>query len=159
MEKVFHTLEPVFDENSKVLVLGSLPSPLSRAKGFYYGHPQNRFWRVLEKVFNEEIPDSNEAKRAFLLGKGIALWDVIYSCDINGASDSSIKNAVPNDFSVIFSAADIKRVFTTGKTAYALYRRFTGETPVLLPSPSPANCAVKFDDLVSSYSSILPFLN
>ena len=158
MEKVFHTLEPVFDGNSKILILGSMPSPVSRAIGFYYGHPQNRFWRVLEALFDEKIPSSAEAKRAFLLKKHIALWDVIESCDINGASDSSIKNVVPNDFSVIFSAADIKRVFTTGKTAYDLYRRFTLDTPVLLPSPSPANCAVKFDALVSAYSVIFDYI-
>lgn len=159
MEKVCHTLQPVFNKNSKVLILGSIPSPVSRAKGFYYGHPQNRFWRVLEAVFAEKIPDDIDGKRAFLLEKRVALWDVISSCDITGASDSSIKNAVPNDFSVIFSVADIKQVFTTGKTAHSLYRRFTGETPALLPSPSPANCAVNFDALVSEYSVILNYLN
>ena len=158
MEKVFHTLKPVFDEKSRVLILGSIPSPVSRKNGFYYAHPQNRFWRVLSAIFNESVPDSADKKRAFLLDKKIALWDVISSCDINGASDTSIKNALPNDFSLIFRSADIKRVFTTGKTAFNLYLRFTGETPSLLPSPSPANCAVPFDTLVKAYSEILLYL-
>ena len=158
MKRIFHTLEPVFDENSKVLILGTLPSPKSRETGFYYGHKQNRFWRVLAAVFDEAVPFSVEEKKAFVLAKHVALWDVCASCLISGASDSSIKDPVFNDFSLITSVAHINAVFTTGKTAFSLYRKATGETPFLLPSPSPANCAVKFDALVEAYKTILPYL-
>mgnify|MGYP004505013503 FL=1 len=159
MEKVFHTLNPVFDKNSRVLILGSFPSPASREIGFYYGHKQNRFWRVLSEILGEPVPPSAEDKTKLLLKRKIALWDVIYSCEINGASDVSIKNAVPNDFSVITSAANIKQVFTTGKTAAALYRRFTGQDAFALPSPSPANCAASLDTLVAAYRAILDYLD
>ena len=158
MAKVFHTLEPVFDENSKVLILGSFPSPKSRETGFYYGHPQNRFWRVLAAVFDEAVPTTNEEKKAFVLRHRIALWDVCASCEIEGAADSSIQNVTPNDFSVIRSVANVRAVFTTGKTANALYERFTGEKALLLPSPSPANCAVPFSTLVARYAVVKTFL-
>jgi hypoxanthine-DNA glycosylase len=158
MEKIFHPLEPIFDKNSRVLILGTMPSPASRKIGMYYGHPQNRFWRVLAAVFDEKIPVSNDERRGFLLAHKIACWDVLASCDINGASDASIKSAVPNDFSPIFDTADIRRVFTTGKTAAFYYEKFTGKRPCVLPSPSPANCAVSFERLTEAYSAIKPFL-
>ena len=158
MEHVLHTLLPVFDKNSKILILGSIPSPKSRETGFYYGHSQNRFWKVLAKVFNCSVPITNEEKSHFVLERGIALWDVIASCNITGASDSSIKNAIPNDFNVIFNSCKINAVFTTGKTANSLYKKFTKNSAILLPSPSPANCAVSFDKLVESYKIILKYL-
>lgn len=157
MEKVFHTLEPIFDENSKVLVLGSMPSPKSREAGMYYSHPQNRFWRVLAAVFEEQTPSTNEEKREFLLKHKIACWDVLASCDIQGASDSKIKNAVCNDFNVITQTANIVKVFTTGKVAAKYYKAFTGNDSACLPSTSPANCAVSFEELVDAYRAIRDF--
>ena len=151
---VEHELPPVYDERSRVLVLGSFPSPKSRETGFYYGHPQNRFWKVLSAVFGEKTPESIDEKKAFLRAHKIALWDVIASCEIKGAGDSTIKNALPNDFSVIFSAAKIKAVFTTGQTAAKLYKKFTGNDSVVLPSPSPANCALPVSDLTREYEKI-----
>ncbi len=151
---VEHELPPVYDERSRVLILGSFPSPKSRETGFYYGHPQNRFWKVLSAVFGEKTPESIDEKKAFLRAHKIALWDVIASCEIKGAGDSTIKNALPNDFSVIFSAAKIKAVFTTGQTAAKLYKKFTGSDSVVLPSPSPANCALPVSDLTREYEKI-----
>ena len=154
-ETLKHTLPPVYDTRSRVLMLGSFPSPKSRATGFYYGHPQNRFWRVLAEVLGEPLPTTNESKRDMVLRHGIALWDVIAECRITGASDASIRDARPNDFTVVTSAADIRAVFTTGRTAAKLYERYTGERSVCLPSPSPANCATPFDALVAAYARAL----
>ena len=156
---VFHELPPVYSERSKVLILGSFPSPKSRETGFYYGHPQNRFWKVLAAVFGETTPTTIEKKKTFLYAHDIALWDVIASCEIVGAGDSTIRDAVPNDFSVIRSAAKIKAVFTTGKTAAKLYKKFTGSDSIVLPSPSPANCAVSIDDMVKEYEIIKQILS
>lgn len=159
---VFHTLEPVFDRLSRVLILGSIPSPKSREIGFYYGHPRNRFWPVLGAVLYEEIPDSAEGKRALLYRRRIALWDVLQSCAIEGAADGSIRNPAPNDLSLILSAAPIRAVFTTGGKAAALYRRLclpqTGIEAIPLPSTSPANCACPFERLCECYRAILPYL-
>ena len=156
---IYHTIPPVFDANSRILILGTMPSPRSRAEGFFYGHPQNRFWRVLSAVLEEPLPVSVAEKKAMLLRRGIALWDVLASCEITGASDSSIRNPVLNDFAPIFSNADIKAVFTTGKTAAKLYQRLSGETCIPLPSPSPANCAISFEALTEAYRVILPYLS
>lgn len=140
-----HSIPPVFDENSRVLILGSFPSVKSREVGFFYGHPQNRFWTTLAHVLGAEIPHTVDEKRVFLLAHGIALWDVIASCEIAGSSDASIKNAVPNDLSVILKNAPIERIFTNGGTAHRLYCRYllpqTGIVAVQLPSTSPANAA------------------
>lgn len=154
MEKIRHTLEPIFDENSRVLVLGTMPSPVSRKVGMYYGNKGNRFWRAISAAFGEPFPQSDEEKRAFLLKNRVALWDVLESCDIEGASDASIQNARPNDFSRIFSRAHIAAVFTTGKTAAKFYKKFTGKDSVCLPSPSGANCAVGLSALVESYRRV-----
>lgn len=157
--RVKHTIAPVFDGLSEILILGTMPSPASRETGFYYGHPQNRFWRVLSAVYNEETPQTVEEKKAFLLRNRIALWDVLSSCDITGASDRSIRNPVPNDIASLLSKTQIKRVFTTGKKAYALYTRLclpqTGLEAVLLPSTSPANCAVGIDELTELYKGAI----
>lgn len=162
MEKVFHTLEPVFDENSRVLILGTMPSPKSRERMMYYGHPQNRFWRVMASVLETDLPEGADARFQMLRERGIALWDVLSSCSIDGASDSSIRDAVPNDISLITSRTDIRMIFTTGKKAYELYNRYmrpvTGIDAVCLPSPSPANCAVSMDELIDSYKQILDYL-
>ena len=162
MEHIIHSIEPVFDTESRVLILGTMPSPKSREVQFYYGHPQNRFWRVLAAVLGEEVPQSVPEKEAMLLRHRIALWDVLAECEITGASDSSIRNPVANDLSVILNHAPVQAVFTTGATAWKLYTRLqkphTGIEAVRLPSTSPANCAVKMEALTEAYKAILPWL-
>ena len=162
MEHIIHSIEPVFDAESRVLILGTMPSPKSREVQFYYGHPQNRFWRVLAAVLGEEVPRSVPEKKAMLLRHRIALWDVLAECEITGASDSSIRNPVANDLSVILGHAPVQAVFTTGATAWKLYTRLqkphTGIEAVRLPSTSPANCAVKMEALTEAYKAILPWL-
>lgn len=159
---ITHKIEPVFDKNSRVLILGTLPSPKSREKMFYYGHPQNRFWRVLSEVLDEKLPESTEDKIIMLKKNGIALWDTIGECDICGAADSSIKNAAPTDLSRIFNTADIKMIFTTGATAYKYYCRYqrskAGMDAVCLPSTSPANARWTKDMLVKEYAIIKKYL-
>ena len=150
-----HPFEPIYDENSKILILGSFPSVRSRADGFYYGHPQNRFWKVLSFLLNEEMPKTNEEKRALLLRSGIALWDVIASCEIENSSDSTIRQAKPNDLSEIFKTADIRRVYTNGKTADRLYRKYHKREAVCLPSTSPANAAWTLERLQRAWKVIL----
>ena len=115
-----HPLKPIYNQNSKVLILGTMPSVKSRELNSYYAHPQNRFWKILEKMFNEKIND----KEQFLLKNKIALWDVVASCDINGSSDSSIKNVIPNNISKIIKESNINMIFTTGKTAFKLYNKY-----------------------------------
>lgn len=141
---VLHELSPVFNAQSRVLFLGTIPSPKSREKGFYYAHPQNRFWPVLAAVFGEEVPMTTEERRNFALLHGIALWDVLASCTIRGADDQSIKDPVANDLSIILNHADIRAIFTTGKKAAALYKKYclpqTKREAIELPSTSPANC-------------------
>ncbi|MGP1458051.1 MAG: DNA-deoxyinosine glycosylase [Treponema sp.] len=152
--KVLHKIAPVWDCKSRVLILGTMPSPASRAAGFFYMHAQNRFWTVMATVFGEvfrfknNAPERSEAvreRRDFLLRHGIALWDVLSECSIDGAADATIKNAVPNDFTRIFAGADIKQVFCTGKTAFALYEKHCAHKYAVpcayLPSTSPANRA------------------
>ena len=162
MEHIIHSIEPVFDAESRVLILGTMPSPKSREVQFYYGHPQNRFWRVLAAVLEEEVPQSVPEKKAMLLRHRVALWDVLAECEITGASDSSIRNPVANDLSVILDHASVQAVFTTGATAWKLYTRLqkphTGIEAVRLPSTSPANCAVKMEALTEAYKAILPWL-
>lgn len=151
-----HPFTPVFDEYSRLLVLGSFPSPRSRENGFYYGHPQNRFWPVLAAVFDEQLPRTNEAKRSFVLRHGIALWDVLKSCSITGAADSSIREQKVNDFTPLIEAG-IRRIYTTGKAAYKLYMLYafphTGIEALYLPSTSPANRAHwPLEKLIEAYS-------
>ena len=161
-ERIIHAFDPVFDSESRILILGTMPSPKSRELGFYYSHPRNRFWPVLAEILEEEVPKTPEEKQDFCLRHKIALWDVLKECDIEGASDSSIKNAVPNDISVILNSADIKAVFTTGTTAGKLYKKFIEpktEIPAkFLPSTSPANAKIKFEELVEQYKIILEYL-
>ena len=161
---VTHAIDPVFNERSRVLVLGTMPSPKSREVGFFYGHPQNRFWRVMEALFDLEdhALSENDARRAFLLREHIALWDVLASCEIDGASDASIRNARPNDLRRILDAAPIAAVFTTGGKAAQLYRRYCeddcGMPATPLPSTSPANARMRRPDLVEAYRPILDAL-
>ena len=154
-----HPIPPVFDENSRVLILGSFPSVKSREAAFFYGHPQNRFWRVIAAVTGDDPGDTPETKTAFLLRNNIALWDVIASCEITGSADSSIKNAVPNDLSPILQTADIRAIFTNGKTADRLYRRLilpqTGLEAICLPSTSPANAQWSVQRLTEAWNAQL----
>ena len=156
---VTHEFPALFDENSEVLMLGSIPSPKSREQGFYYGHPQNRFWKVLAQVLNEPLPATIDEKRTMLLKHHIALWDVLDSCTIIGASDTSIEDVVPNDIASLLAKTKIKRIFCTGATAHKLYEKYcekaAGIKATKLPSTSPANCAVKMEKLVEAYKAIL----
>lgn len=159
MEHLTHTIPPTFDHNSRVLVLGSFPSPKSREYGYNYGHPQNRFWRVLSTLAGEPLPTTNDQKRAFCLRHGIALWDVVAECDIQGASDTSIKNARANQLSLITRHAPIEAIFCTGAKAHELYRRLgceaeCGLPATKLPSTSPANAACSLERLIQAYASI-----
>lgn len=162
-QKVIHELEPVYDRNSKILILGTMPSPKSRELGFYYSHPQNRLWKILSALLGEPMPGFPDEKKAFLFRNGIAMWDVLSSCMIRGADDSSILEPEPNDINRILGAAKIEAVFTTGKKATDLYRRLcqpdTGRPSVYLPSTSPANCRnYTMDTLTEAYRIILNYL-
>ncbi len=158
-----HTLDPVYDSNSEILILGTMPSPKSRENGFYYGHPQNRFWRVLAQILSDKLPATNKEKRQFLLCHHIALWDVLKSCSIEGADDSSIKEPVPNDIASLLEKTNIRSIFTTGKKAYTLYNRYcrknTGIDAVSLPSTSPANRRYYSDeDIIREYRLLLAYI-
>ena len=155
---ITHPFPPLFDKNSKVLILGSFPSIKSREQKFFYGHPRNRFWRVTAAVFNSPVPRTIEEKTKFVLSSGLALWDVIASCDITGSSDSSIKNVTANDLSVILKNSAVRRIFVNGRAAEKYYNMFTKEklgiNAVCLPSTSPANAAWTFEKLVKAWSVI-----
>lgn len=159
---LLHTIPPVFDENSKILILGSFPSVKSREVEFFYGHKQNRFWKVLATLLNEKIPETIAEKKQLLLTHSIALWDVIKSCTITGSSDSSIKNVVPNDLESILQTAKILQIFTNGSTADRLYKKnifpVTKLTAIKLPSTSPANAAFTLDKLLQEWNIILRYL-
>lgn len=159
-EHIVHSIPPTFDERSRVLVLGSLPSPKSREYGFNYGHPRNRFWQIMARLADEPVPDTVDRKRDFCLRHHIALWDVVAECDIEGASDASIRNAIPNDLARIVSHAPIKAVFCTGAKAHELYNKLgceqaCGLPAVKLPSTSPANAKATLEDLVAAYACVL----
>ena len=156
---VTHTFGPVYDDASRILILGSFPSVKSREQQFYYGHPQNRFWKVLAAVFEDTLPETIPQKKAFLLEHHIALWDVIASCDIAGSSDSSIRNVTANDMEVILKTADIRRICANGDTAYRLFSKYclTAEMPEVkkLPSTSPANAAWNLERLTQCWAQEL----
>jgi hypoxanthine-DNA glycosylase len=151
-EHILHPFPPFFDADSRILILGSFPSVKSREQMFFYGHPQNRFWKVLAAIFAETVPSAIPEKKASLAKHHIALWDVIASCDIKGSSDASIENVVANDLSVILNGAKIRRIFVNGKTAEKYYQKYiepqTGIKAVCLPSTSPANAAWKMERLI-----------
>ena len=155
---ITHPIPPVYDKNSRILILGSFPSVKSREEGFFYGHPQNRFWKVTSAVFGDELPKSVPEKKAFLLRNRIALWDVIGSCDIEGSSDSSIRNVIANDLSILLEEADIRQIYVNGRTAFKYYQKYsetkTGRPAVCLPSTSPANAAWSIDRLTEAWSCI-----
>ena len=161
-EKVFthvkHPFAPIYDENSKILILGSLPSVKSRENEFYYGHAQNRFWKVIAAVFGQNTPKTVEEKKKLLLSSNIALWDVIAECDISGSSDSSVKNAKVNDLSPIFDKCDIISIFANGTAAKKLYDKYQKDIYKkeihLLPSTSPANAVWTFEKLLKAWNII-----
>ncbi len=159
---ILHPIPPVYDNFSRILILGSFPSVRSREEGFFYGHPRNRFWTVLAHLLDEPIPLSTDEKKTFLLSNRIAVWDVIRSCTVSGSSDSSIRDVVPNDLTPILSVADIRAIFVNGRTAEKLYRAWiepkTGRPCVLLPSTSLANAAWNLDRLSENWSVTLPML-
>lgn len=158
MERISHPFQPVYNTESKILILGSFPSVKSREGEFFYHHPQNRFWKVISAIYKEQLPISIEEKKELLLRNGIAVWDVIKSCEITGSADNSIKNIIPNDLTEILKIADIKRIFVNGSTAHQLYTKYifpkTGRDAVKLPSTSPANAAYNVDRLLEDWTFI-----
>ena len=158
-----HPFPPLYDERSRVLILGSFPSVKSREASFFYAHPQNRFWRVLAALFDTAVPQTVEEKTALVLGSRLALWDVIGSCEIAGSSDASITNVQPNDLRPILDAADIRAVFCNGGTSFRYYRslceKALGREAVCLPSTSPANARWSLEQLTKTWGEqILPHL-
>lgn len=154
-----HNIEPVYDKNSKILILGSFPSVKSREQQFFYGHKRNRFWKVIADITNESEPQSIEEKKALLLKNNIALWDVIESCNIEGSSDSTIKNVKTNDLKRILRAAAIRKIYCNGAKAYELYRRYIENEinikAIKLPSTSPANAAWSIEELEEEWKKII----
>lgn len=163
MEPIIHPIPPVYDKNSEILILGSFPSVKSREGQFFYHHPQNRFWKILAMVMEQPVPETIDEKKNFLIKSHIAVWDVIASCTIEGSSDSSIKNVVPNDLSEILSAAPIRQIFCNGGTSHQYYRKYqektTGRTALRLPSTSPANAAWNLERLRPQWAVIREYLN
>ena len=160
--RALHNIEPVYNEDSRILILGSFPSVKSREEVFYYAHPQNRFWRIMENLFDLPRLATVEEKKAFLLSHNIALWDVIGECTITGSSDSSIKDVVPNDLGRILETGKIKAIFTNGKKSDSLYRKYqeksTGMKALNLPSSSPANAAWNLERLIGEWKVIKEYL-
>ena len=157
-----HPFEPVYDSNSRILILGTFPSVKSREVQFYYGHPRNRFWKTLAAVLQDETPQTVEEKIRFLKTHHIALWDTCAACDIDGSADATIRRTVPNDIRPILKTADIRAIFCGGKTAGRLYEKYifpqTGIPAIVLPSTSPANAACTEEMLIHAWSAILPYL-
>ena len=158
-EHIVHSFEPVYDKDSEILILGTLPSVKSRENNFYYGHKQNRFWKVLATLLKEPVPDTIEEKKAMLLAHRIAMWDVIQSCDIKGSSDSSIKNVQPTDIGMILEKTNMTQIYANGNKAGQLYKRYqfpiTGIEATVLPSTSPANAAWSLARLCEAWKTIL----
>lgn len=154
---ISHTFSPIYDDNSEILILGSLPSVKSREEGFYYGHPRNRFWKVIAAICGCEEPATIDAKKYMLIQNHIAVWDVIDSCDIKGSSDSSIKNVIPADIKGLIEKTNIQKIYANGKTAEKLYRKYilplTGMEVTGLPSTSPANAAMTLDNLIQLWNN------
>lgn len=157
-EHLIHPWGALYDKDSELLILGSFPSPKSREDNFFYGHKQNRFWRLIAQLFGEPAPQSIDEKKALVKRHHIALWDVIYECDITGASDASVKNARPTEIGELLKSSKIRAVFCNGAKAYELYLRYqfkaTGMQAQKLPSTSPANAACSFEELLRVWSVI-----
>ena len=159
MDRIDHPFGPLFSENSRVLILGSFPSVKSREQQFFYGHPRNRFWKVLSALFQQEVPATVEQKKALVLENGLALWDSIASCVITGSSDASIRDVRANDLGVILDHCPIRKIYCNGKTSWNMYEKYirpaTGREAVCLPSTSPANAAWTLPRLTEAWSVIL----
>ena len=157
-ELQIHTIAPVYDAASRVLILGSFPSVKSREAQFFYAHPQNRFWKVLAAVLDRPCPADVEEKKRMLHGAHIALWDTIASCELSGSSDSSIRNVRANDLTEILQTAQICAVFCNGATSYRLYRKYleaqSGREAVCLPSTSPANAGWSVERLIGAWQAV-----
>ena len=153
-----HPFGPLYDESSRVLILGSFPSVKSREQNFFYGHPQNRFWKVVSAIFEQPVPQTIEEKKQLILGNGLALWDSIASCEITGSSDSSIRNARANDIRIILDSCNIERIYCNGRKPHELYQKYiepqTGREAVCLPSTSPANAQWTLERLIEEWSVI-----
>lgn len=158
-ESVIHEIRPVYNRDSEILILGSFPSVKSREMGFFYGHPQNRFWKVLAAILEVKVPETIDEKRQMLLDHHIAVWDVIASCRITGSSDSSIKDVVPNDLNKILKESKIQRIYANGGTAWKMYQKYTkaqtGMDAVKLPSTSPANASFRLERLIDEWKRII----
>ena len=158
-ERINHPFGPVYDANSRVLILGSFPSVKSREQRFFYGHPQNRFWKVVAALFQQDPPVTIPEKRELILRHGLALWDSIASCTITGSSDASIRDVQPNDLSVILDHSPIRLICCNGKTSWQQYQKLirpqTGREAVCLPSTSPANAQWTLPKLIEAWSVIL----
>lgn len=156
---IVHPIPPLYDEKSKILILGSFPSVKSREAQFFYGHPQNRFWRVLARICGEPTPVSVEDKKKLVLSNNFALWDVIHSCEITGSADSTIKNVVPNDISAILAGSEVEKIFVNGKKAESMYKKYiepqVGIKAVCLPSTSPANASWSEDRLTQKWEELI----
>lgn len=154
-----HPIPPLFNSRSEILILGSFPSVKSREAMFFYGHPQNRFWKVIAGVFGDSVPQTIEEKKQFILSHHLALWDVIASCEIEGSSDASIKNVTANDLSPILQSASIDKILVNGKTAEKLYIRYiqpkTQIPAICLPSTSPANAAWSLERLIDAWGEVI----
>lgn len=157
-EHVVHPFQPIYSGNSRILILGSLPSVKSREQNFFYGHPQNRFWKVISSLMEEPVPSTIEEKKMLLLAHDIAIWDVIQSCDIKGSSDSSIRNVIPTDLISLVENSNITKVFCNGKTAGKLYEKYQSKVlqmeAIVLPSTSPANAAYSLERLQEAWRVI-----
>lgn len=160
--KVIHEFEPVYNKHSKILILGTFPSVKSREFNFYYGHPQNRFWKVLAQVLQENIPNTIEEKKEFLLKNHIALWDVVQSCTITGSSDNSIRDVIPCNLNKILDTSNISHIYGNGAKACELYEKYilttTKKEIVKLPSTSPANASFNLEKLVAAWSVLKEYL-
>lgn len=158
LELLTHPFGPLYSDKSKVLILGSFPSVKSREQNFFYGHPQNRFWKIMAYIYGKPIPKTIEEKRSLILDNGLALWDSIASCEIIGSSDASIKNAKANDINVILDNSNIEKIFTNGKKSHELYVKYilpaTGREDICLPSTSPANAQWSLERLIEAWSVI-----
>ena len=156
---IVHPFGPLYDAHSEILILGSLPSVKSREQNFFYGHPQNRFWPLLALLFGERAPETVEEKKALALRHHVALWDTIYSCDIVGSSDSSIRSVVPTDLRPILAGSGVRRIFCNGRTSGQYYHKYQEKTlgmnAVVLPSTSPANAAWTMERLAEAWRVIL----
>lgn len=158
-ERQLHNIDPVFNSESEILILGSFPSVKSREQCFFYGHPSNRFWLVLSSVLGVKLPVSVEEKKEMLQRAHIAVWDVIAECDITLSQDSTIENVIPNDLQRVITQSKITKIFTNGKTAHCYYQKYqlpkTGIDDICLPSTSPANAAFSLEKLIEIWKEAI----